>query len=119
MGSDWIAGPERADFAGGLVADRKDEIHDWRVGPCEFMPAFAAQTAYRQMKPFEQVEGEGMHHTFWKAAGTVAFEPTFAPMVHQYLGKDASGRVAGAEKRDVVSPFIHGRFCRLWACALR
>ena len=66
MGSDWIARPERADFAGGLVADCKDEIHDWRVGPREFIPGFAAQTAYRQMKPFEQVEGEGCTTPFGK-----------------------------------------------------
>src|SRR6266446_7533141 len=88
------------DFAGGLVADGEDEIHHWRTGPREFMPAFAAQPVCRQMKPFEQVEGYGMHRAFWKAPGAIAFEPFLAPMLDQHFGEDAPGRVTGAKKED-------------------
>jgi hypothetical protein len=46
----------------------------------EFIPALAAQPAYRQLKIFEQVEGHGMNLAFRKTAGAVALEPPFAPM---------------------------------------
>jgi hypothetical protein len=65
MSSHRIAGPNRAHFARGLIVDREDEIHHRCAGSGEFVPALAAQAACRQVKPFEQVEGEGMHHTFW------------------------------------------------------
>jgi hypothetical protein len=51
---------------GGLIADREDEVHHRRAGAREFMPAFAAQSACRQMELFKQVEGHGVHPTFWK-----------------------------------------------------
>jgi hypothetical protein len=57
MGGHGIARPNGAQFAGGLVADREDEIHHRRTGPREFMPAFAAQPVCRQMKPFERIQG--------------------------------------------------------------
>src|ERR1700730_15836202 len=109
MGGDRIARPDRADFTGGLVADRKDKIHDRRAGPGELVPAFAAQAACRQMKLFEQVESYGMNRAFRKAAGAIAFEPFLAPMLDQHFGDDAPGLVAGAEKEDVVRSFIHPR----------
>src|SRR5438067_1685038 len=37
------AGPDRADFAGGLVANRKDEIHHRHARARAFIPAFAAK----------------------------------------------------------------------------
>src|SRR3984893_17160525 len=119
MGGDRIARPDRTDFAGGLVADRKDKIHDRRAGPGELVPAFAAQAAGRQMKLFEQVESYGMNRAFRKAAGAIAFEPFLAPMLDQHFGEDAPGRVTGAEKEDVVRSFIHDGPRRPRACALR
>src|SRR6516225_12242918 len=47
MSSDGVAGPDRADFAGGVVADRKNKIHHRRAEAGEFVPAFAAQPACR------------------------------------------------------------------------
>jgi len=35
-----------------LVANREHEIHHRRAGTGEFMPALAAQPAYRQLKIF-------------------------------------------------------------------
>ena len=57
MGGHRISGPDRAGFAGGLVANREDEIHHRRAGTGEFMPALAAQPVCRQMKPFERIQG--------------------------------------------------------------
>ena len=59
MRRDRIAGPHRADFTSDLVADRKDEIHDRRTGPREFIPAFAVQPAGPEMELFESFEGDG------------------------------------------------------------
>lgn len=38
MGGDWVARPDRADFAGSLITDYEDEIHDWRAGFGELVP---------------------------------------------------------------------------------
>src|SRR6516164_11180001 len=45
----------------------------------------------------------GCHDAPWKAAGAVAFEPAFAPMLDQSLGENAPRRVAGTEKQYVVN----------------
>src|SRR3984893_15314844 len=119
MNRDRLARPDRADFTGGLVADRKDKIHDRRAGSGELVPAFAAQAAGRQMNLFEQVESYGMNRAFRKAAGAIAFEPFLAPMLDQPFGEEAPGRVTGGEKEDVGRSCIHDWPRRRRACVLR
>src|SRR5262245_28389290 len=62
-----IAGPGRAHFARGLVANREHEVHHRGAGPGEFIPAFAAQTLRSEMKLLKRV-------TFGKAAGAVTLQ---------------------------------------------
>jgi hypothetical protein len=57
MGGHGVARPNGAHFAGGLVADREDEIHHRGTWPGEFMPALAAQPVCWQMNPFERIQG--------------------------------------------------------------
>jgi len=38
----WLAGPDRARFACGIVADGEHEIHDGGIPPREFCPALRA-----------------------------------------------------------------------------
>src|SRR5690349_8341537 len=70
------------------------------------------------MQLVELIEGQGMHHAFWKASGAIALEAALAPVIDQRFGEDAPRRIAGTVKEYVVGPFIHDRFCPLWACAL-
>ena len=107
MRGDRIARPDRADFAGGLVADGKDEIHHRRTGTDELVPALAAQTAGRQSEPLKKIERQRVHRAFREAAGAVALEPAGAPMVEQNFGEDAPRRVAGAQEQDVVDRTLH------------
>ena len=91
-----IAGPDRADFTGGLVAHGEHEIRRRRARLGEFVPAFTTQPAGIEMRLCEQIERERVHRTLWKTAGAMASKPALAPMIDQCLGKDASGRIAGA-----------------------
>ena len=59
MGGHGIARPNGAQFAGGLVADREDEIHHRRTGPREFMPAPRAIYADR----FDSYAGQKLQVT--------------------------------------------------------
>src|SRR6185295_18871139 len=48
MRDDRLARPNRADFAGGRIANRDDEIHFRRAGASKLVPAFRAQILRRQ-----------------------------------------------------------------------
>ena len=63
-----VAGPDRADFARRLIADREHEIHLRRVRLGELIPALRAQALRRQLHGLQQFERERMHFAFGKAA---------------------------------------------------
>src|SRR5271165_6841645 len=67
---------------------------------------FLRWPARPQANPFEQIEGQGMHRTFWKATGTIGFQPALIPTIDQGCGEDAPRRVAGAEKQNFVNAAV-------------
>src|SRR6267378_614335 len=97
-----LPGQIGADLAGSLIADGEHEIHFRRAGLGELVPALAAHTGRSQVQPFQQLDRERMHAAAREAAGAVTLEPSLAPMLDQRLGENASRRVGGAEKQDVV-----------------
>ena len=60
MGGHRLAGPDGARFVRGVVADGEDEIHSWRIGEGEFVPALGARKGRGEVGVLEQIEGEGM-----------------------------------------------------------
>src|SRR6266403_3443534 len=97
-----LPGQIGADLAGSLIADGEHEIHFRRAGLGELVPSLAAHTGRSQVQSFQQLDRERMHAAAREAAGAVTLEPSLAPMLDQRLGENASRRVAGAEKQDVV-----------------
>src|SRR5271168_3650132 len=93
-----VTGPDRADLAGGLVADGKDEVHLRGARLGEFVPTLTAQPARIEMSLFKKVERQGVNGAPGKAAGSIPLEPSSPPMREQNLGHDASRRVSRAEK---------------------
>jgi hypothetical protein len=53
-----LAGPDRADFIRGVVADGEHEIQLRRIRLGELVPGFAAQSFRRQMILFQQLDGQ-------------------------------------------------------------
>jgi hypothetical protein len=102
--------PDRTDLTSRLIANSKDKIHDRRTGTGEFLPTFASQTRYRQVKPIKQVNREWMHCAFRETACAVSLELPIAQMVQQDFGKNAARRVPCTQEQDVIDLRIHGRF---------
>ena len=107
MRGDRIAGPDRADLTCGLIADGEYEVHDRRTRPGELIPTLAAQIGGRQSKAFQQIERERMHRAAWETPGAKTAESALAPMLDQHFGQYAPGRVARAEKEDVIDLVGH------------
>lgn len=101
MGPDRMARPDRADLAGGVVADGDDEVQRRRAGRGELVPALAAQPLARQAELLEQRERDRMHLALGIAARAVPDEAAPAPMVDQRFRDDAAGRIPGTEDQDV------------------
>ena len=57
LGRHWLTGPIRARFAGGLVADRENEIKVGRTVGDEFIPMFTAQADCIVIKALQQMDG--------------------------------------------------------------
>src|SRR6185437_2653075 len=62
----------------------------------------------RQLARMQQLQAHRMDGAFREAAGAIGAEAALTEMIEQRLGQDAPGRVAGAEKEDVVD-LLHGR----------
>src|SRR3974377_1842060 len=56
---------------------------------------------------FEKIERQGVHGAPRKAAGAIALEPPFAPILEHRLGHDAPGRIARTEKENVIGSCDH------------
>ena len=52
-----LAGPDRADFLGSVVADGEDEVQFGRAGTGEFLPSFTAQACDRVGVPSQADAG--------------------------------------------------------------
>ena len=88
-----MAGPNRADLAGGNVANRDDDIHFRDIGTilrAELLPALAAQAGSRAPQALEQGQGMGIDVTLRITARAVAQKPPRAVTFDQALGHDAA-----------------------------
>ena len=75
--------PHRAHLAGGVVADRDDEVERGRAGRGEFVPGLAAQALGADFQPLQQLDRERVHAPVGMAAGAVSMEPALPAMVER------------------------------------
>ncbi len=102
-----LARPDRAGLAGGLVADRDDEVELDAARRGEFVPALAARAIRGNLHLREQFERQRIDPPGREASGTVAAESPPAPVIDERLRQDAARRIAGAQEQDVVSVLRH------------
>src|ERR1700716_3814308 len=110
-----MARPDWADFTGRVVAYRDDEIHLWRVRPCEFVPVLGAQVFQRVAGFHHLLDSEWIHLAARRAAGAVTPESPFAHGGDQGFSHDAASGISGAKEQDVVSFVGHGNLSSLAA----
>ncbi len=79
MSRDKLSWPHRTHLAGGVVADRDDEIEGRGADGRKFIPAFAAQGFDRHSELLEQIDREGIHFPIGKAAGAESAKLPVAP----------------------------------------
>jgi hypothetical protein len=98
MGGHRLAGPHRADFVSGIVANGENKIHVRRAGLGEFVPAFAAQSGSGQTGTLQLPNGERMDAACGLAAGTEGAKVACAAMIQNGLRENGSRGVADAEE---------------------
>src|ERR1700730_15687450 len=105
-----LARPNRAGFAGRIVADRKDKIHHWRIGTRELFPTLRAQIVRGIIEAFENLDRERIHGALRLAAGRERAEapPTLFPQ--DRVRPDRTSAVSCAQEQDVVDELRHGPF---------
>jgi len=103
MRGNGLAGPDGAGFVGGVVANGENKIHFRRIGRCEFIPTFAAETLGGQASDFELAQGPGMNTSNGVAAGAIRREGGRAAFVEDGFGHDRAGGISGAEEEDVIA----------------
>src|SRR5689334_21472011 len=101
MRRDRLYWPYRARFARDLVADREHEIQWRRVGPCEFVPALAAQPARFVVQFVEKLKRHRIHCARRMTAGAEGLELALAPSIHRAFGHDAARGISGAQEQHV------------------
>ena len=103
-----LARPDRAGFAGGVVADREDEVHLGRAGRGELVPVLRAGEGRVVVEALQQLERIGMDLALGMRAGRERLEPAGADAVEDRLGDDRARRIAGAQEQDVEDLIAHG-----------
>src|SRR5688572_26581542 len=104
-----MTGPDRADFAGCVIADCYDEIELRCSGVRELIPALAAQTVGGQVQVSQQLKRQRVDLTLRETAGAVGAKLASTMSVQQGLREDASRGVAGAQEEHVVRLAAHRR----------
>src|SRR5574337_181645 len=104
--ADRMAGPDRANLSGGVVANGDDDIHRRRAGPGELVPALAAQRrAVAEL--LRQLRRDRLHRAAGKAAGTEGAETALTKHVEHGLGHHAARGVARAQEQYVARAWRH------------
>src|SRR3984893_7502613 len=102
-----LSRPDRADFTGCVVANRKDKINGRRPRRGELIPALAAKILRRQIHALEDLDRHWMHLALGEASRTEAVKLAAPPVIDQRFRKDAARGVAGAQKQYAVDPLRH------------
>src|SRR5438445_4448778 len=102
-----MPGPDRADFARGVVADSENEIHLRRAGRIELVPAFRAHAGSRIAVAFQRFERKRIDRALRHAAGGVRAEATRAVFRENALGHDRARGVAGTQEQYIEDRIAH------------
>ena len=96
MGGHRLAGPDRADFACGVVTDREDEIERRRARRGELLPRFRAEVVQVEAAALDDGPDMRIDPPRRHGPGGIGFEAARAFLVHQRLGDHRARRIAGA-----------------------
>jgi hypothetical protein len=103
-----LAGPDRANFFGRVIAHRENKIELGRARPREFVPVFAPRASRGQTRNFKLPQRLRTNSPCCMAPRALRGEirPAFA--IHNRLGHDRARRIPGAQKQNVIVP-LHRR----------
>ena len=101
MGLDRSAGPDRADFGGGAVADGDHGVDPRGGSGGEFIPGFRAQAVDGMAMGFQGFQRHWMRLALGLRAGRVALQPALTERGDEDFAQDGAGGIAGAEDEDV------------------
>ena len=105
--------PHWTSLTGSLVTHREHEVELRRARTRELIPTLAPQAFCRELKPFEELQGEWIDLTLRKASGAESHKASPSPPLDQDLAHDAARGVAGTKKKDIVWTFAHGFTIRI------
>ena len=97
-----LARPHRANLAGRVVADGKDEIHLRRSGLRKFIPALAAQICDRHALGRKKLNRKRIDRSARMASSTKAAKAALAKIGEDAFGEDAARRIAGTQENISV-----------------
>src|ERR1035438_7339210 len=83
-----LARPQWAGFLGGIVADRKDEVHLGSARPPEFIPTLAAQGVGRNVGCLQLLQSFGTNRSRGMTSGAVGGECRPSSVVENRFGHD-------------------------------
>ena len=101
--------PERAHFAGRVVAHGDYKIHVRCIGARKGVPALAVEPFDWNARVCQDLQSEWVRLLVqaWITAGGISFEPGTAKMIQGGFRKDASGGVVSTQKEDINGLFGH------------
>lgn len=88
MGRHRLSRPDGANFIGGIVANRENEIEFGRTRNSELIPAFGAKDLCGMIELLQQIEGIGMNRSLRLASSAKRIEFSWAFALQNGLGKN-------------------------------
>lgn len=96
-----LAGPDRVDFASGMVSNGNHDIERRHVGLRKLIPALAAQWL-AMTKRTRQFSRDRWYGAVGEVIGAERAETTVAQHVEHGLGHDVARGIAGAQEQYVA-----------------
>src|SRR6185437_11711711 len=102
VGGHRMTGPDRAGFAGGVVANCEYEVNFGGARLGELVPGLRPETFGRQAVISQNFDRPRVDFAPGMATRRKAAEARLAEFVRQHLADDRAGGVPGTQKEDVV-----------------
>src|SRR5205085_3059832 len=99
-----VARPDRADLAGGIIANGDHMIEDRCLIAQKLVPRLGAKARFVDTVPGEQRQRHRMDGALWKAARRPGAEPPASIAVQDRFREDRARGIARAEEQDVAWP---------------
>src|SRR5829696_5196143 len=100
--------PNQTGFTSRAVTDGEHKVHDRGSWSRKLVPAFRAVSVCWVAVVTQHLQGQRIDRAFRLAARRVGCEAALPVLAQDAFRQDRPGRVAGAEKQDIVGSFGHG-----------